>query len=61
MDLKHDGLYRSWAFLTTRLVIDKTTLPLLESNFYHFIALEVNAQYNCLNVFDNDNMFIHII
>ncbi|CAG8608083.1 8978_t:CDS:10 [Diversispora eburnea] len=40
MDLKYDGLYRSWPFLTTRLVKDKTTIPLLESNIRHFMALE---------------------
>ncbi|RUS24079.1 hypothetical protein BC938DRAFT_474156, partial [Jimgerdemannia flammicorona] len=40
MDLKYDGLYRSWAFLTTRLVTDRTTIPLLESNIRHFVALE---------------------
>ncbi|RUP51960.1 hypothetical protein BC936DRAFT_144194 [Jimgerdemannia flammicorona] len=40
MDLKYDELYRSWAFLTTRLVRDKTTIPLLESNLRHFMALE---------------------
>lgn len=33
MDLKYDGLYRSWAFLTSRLVKDKTIIPLLESNY----------------------------
>ncbi|RUP45997.1 LOW QUALITY PROTEIN: hypothetical protein BC936DRAFT_147474 [Jimgerdemannia flammicorona] len=44
MDLEYDGLYRSWSFLTTRLVIDKTTIPLPESNFRHFVALEVNTR-----------------
>lgn len=43
MDLKYDGIYRSWAFLTTRLVTDKTTIPLLESNLRHFMALEVRG------------------
>ncbi|CAG8747539.1 18528_t:CDS:10 [Dentiscutata erythropus] len=40
MDLKYDGLYRSWPFLTTRLVKDKTTIPLMESNIRHMKALE---------------------
>ncbi|CAG8648790.1 7293_t:CDS:2, partial [Paraglomus brasilianum] len=52
MDLKYDGLYRSWPFLTTRLVKDKTTIPLLESNIRHFMALEeriskIAENYNC--------------
>ncbi|RUP47589.1 hypothetical protein BC936DRAFT_145560 [Jimgerdemannia flammicorona] len=41
MDLKYDGLYRSWPFLTTRLVIDKTTIPLAEFAISHLMALEV--------------------
>ncbi|CAG8703677.1 11527_t:CDS:2, partial [Dentiscutata heterogama] len=40
MDLQYDGLYRSWPFLTTRLVIDKTTIPLAESAIGHLVALE---------------------
>lgn len=51
MDLKFDGLYRSWPFLTTRLVKDRITIPLLESNLRHFIALErhvtrISENYN---------------
>ncbi|CAG8514233.1 17434_t:CDS:10 [Cetraspora pellucida] len=40
MDLQFDGLYRSWPFLTTKLAIDEPSLPLVESNFAHFVALE---------------------
>ncbi|CAG8737722.1 8032_t:CDS:2, partial [Racocetra persica] len=40
MDLQFDGLYRSWPFLTTKLAIDEPSLPLIESNFAHFVALE---------------------
>ncbi|CAI2182059.1 1548_t:CDS:2 [Funneliformis geosporum] len=40
MDLRYDGLYRSWPFLTTRLIKDKTTIPLMESNIRHIKALE---------------------
>ncbi|KAG9300457.1 hypothetical protein G9A89_010082 [Geosiphon pyriformis] len=40
MDLQFDGLYRSWPFLTTKLVIDEPSLPLIESNIAHFVALE---------------------
>ncbi|CAB4391664.1 unnamed protein product [Rhizophagus irregularis] len=52
MDLKYDGLYRSWPFLTSRLVKDKATIPLLESNIRHFMALEgriskIAENYNC--------------
>ena len=41
MDLQFDGMYRSWSLLKTRLVIDELSLPLVESNFAHFVALEV--------------------
>ncbi|CAG8726368.1 8544_t:CDS:2, partial [Cetraspora pellucida] len=40
MDLKYDGLYRSWSFFTTKLVIDQTTIPLAEASITHMIALE---------------------
>ncbi|RUS20972.1 hypothetical protein BC937DRAFT_93944 [Endogone sp. FLAS-F59071] len=40
MDLKYDGLYRSWPFLTTRLVIDKPAIPLAEFAISHLMALE---------------------
>ncbi|GBB97779.1 hypothetical protein RclHR1_30640003 [Rhizophagus clarus] len=40
MDLQYDGLYRSWPFLTTRLVTDKTTIPLAESAISHLVVLE---------------------
>ncbi|PKY61606.1 hypothetical protein RhiirA4_486813 [Rhizophagus irregularis] len=40
MDLQYDGLYRSWPFLTTRLVTDKTTIPLAELEIGHLAALE---------------------
>jgi len=40
MDLRFDGLYRTWPFLCTRLAIDKMSLSLVESTFCHFIALE---------------------
>jgi hypothetical protein len=41
VDLQYDGLYRSWPFLTTKLVIDKTTIPLAEFSISQLIALEV--------------------
>jgi len=41
MDLKYDGLYHSWPFLTTRLVTDRTTIPLMEFAISHLMALEV--------------------
>ncbi|CAG8487611.1 259_t:CDS:10 [Acaulospora morrowiae] len=37
---KYDGLYRSWPFLTTKLVVDKATIPLVEFAISHFVALE---------------------
>ncbi|CAG8516941.1 10924_t:CDS:10, partial [Funneliformis caledonium] len=39
MELR-SGLYCSWSFLRTRLSIDKASMPLIESNFCHFVALE---------------------
>src|SRR6185312_4609110 len=41
MDLKYDGLYHSWPFFTTKLVIDQTTIPLAEASITHMVALEV--------------------
>ena len=43
MDLKYDGLYRSWPSLKTKLVVDKETFPLLVSTFSHFVIMEVNC------------------
>ncbi|RUS19103.1 hypothetical protein BC937DRAFT_87987 [Endogone sp. FLAS-F59071] len=40
MDLKFSALYRAWPFHTTKLVTDKVSMPLLESVFCHFMALE---------------------
>ena len=41
MDLEYEGIYRSWPFLKSDLVIDRQTFPLLTSTFSHFVALEV--------------------
>ncbi|CAG8473424.1 2223_t:CDS:10 [Paraglomus brasilianum] len=56
MDLKYDGLYRSWPFLTTRLVTDRTTIPLMEFAISHLMALEeqvgkiaMNYKYRATN------------
>jgi hypothetical protein len=38
-------LYRSWPFLTTRLVTDKTTIPLAESAISHLVVLEVGMLF----------------
>ncbi|CAG8800270.1 21929_t:CDS:10, partial [Cetraspora pellucida] len=46
MDLSFDGIYSSWPFCKSRLVIDKASMPVIESTFCHFIALE--AQTNKL-------------
>ncbi|CAG8792303.1 3924_t:CDS:2, partial [Dentiscutata erythropus] len=40
MDLRYDGLYRSWMFLRTKLVVEKASTPLAESAISHVIALE---------------------
>nr|CAG8467289.1 3427_t:CDS:2 [Entrophospora candida] len=39
MDLSK-GLYCSWSFHTTKLTIDRASIPLVESTFSHFVALE---------------------
>ncbi|CAJ0833608.1 14349_t:CDS:10 [Entrophospora sp. SA101] len=44
MDLKFDGLYRSWLFLKTKVVVDKSAIPLAEFAISHFVALE-NFKY----------------
>ncbi|CAG8602653.1 7429_t:CDS:2, partial [Cetraspora pellucida] len=44
MDLKCDGLYRSWPFLTTKLVVDKSTIPLAEFAISHLMALEERVE-----------------
>ncbi|CAG8768741.1 9675_t:CDS:2 [Dentiscutata erythropus] len=38
------GLYCSWPFHRTRLAIDKASMPLIESNFCHFVALEARIE-----------------
>ncbi|CAI2186768.1 7531_t:CDS:10 [Funneliformis geosporum] len=40
MDLKYDGLYRSWPFITTKLPVEKVSIPLAEFAISHVIALE---------------------
>ncbi|CAG8714722.1 15001_t:CDS:10 [Gigaspora margarita] len=44
MDLKCDGLYRSWPFLTTKLVVDKSTIPLAEFAISHLMAFEERVE-----------------
>ncbi|CAG8674515.1 10004_t:CDS:2, partial [Paraglomus brasilianum] len=44
MDLEYDGLYRSWPFLTTRLVVDKTMIPLAGVAIHHLISLEEHVE-----------------
>jgi len=41
MDLKYEGLYRSWLFHRTKLVVEKASIPLAEFAISHIIALEV--------------------
>nr|CAG8585577.1 11660_t:CDS:2 [Entrophospora candida] len=40
MDLEYDGIYRTWPFMKTQIVIDKPSVPLLGSTLTHLIALE---------------------
>ncbi|PKC01173.1 hypothetical protein RhiirA5_427127 [Rhizophagus irregularis] len=44
MDLKYDGLYHSWPFLTTRLVVDKTMIPLAGVAIHHLVSLEEHVE-----------------
>ncbi|GET62732.1 hypothetical protein GLOIN_2v1700036 [Rhizophagus irregularis DAOM 181602=DAOM 197198] len=46
MDLEYDSLYRSWPFFTTKLVIDKTTIPLAGIAIHHLLALEVYDSFS---------------
>lgn len=41
IDLKYRGIYRSWSFMTTKLVTNKASIPLAESAIHHLAALEV--------------------
>ena len=41
MDLQFDGLYRSWTHLSTKLIVDKTMIPLADSAINHVVSLEV--------------------
>ncbi|CAH1763276.1 2625_t:CDS:2 [Entrophospora sp. SA101] len=40
MDLEYDGIYRTWPFMKTQIIIDKPSVPLLGSTLTHLIALE---------------------
>ncbi|CAJ0880990.1 22518_t:CDS:10 [Entrophospora sp. SA101] len=40
IDLRYDGLYRSWEFAKTKLVVEKSSMPSIESSIIHFLALE---------------------
>ncbi|CAI2180548.1 6626_t:CDS:2 [Funneliformis geosporum] len=58
VDLQYDGLYRSWPFLTTKLVIDKATIPLAEFAISHLVALEERVEniardFKCQNYRNN--------
>ncbi|CAG8635179.1 1595_t:CDS:2 [Ambispora gerdemannii] len=57
MDLKFDGLYRSWPFLTSKLVIDQPTIPLFEYTFAHFWQLEDRVNKLAGNYKSRSNKF----
>ncbi|CAH1768868.1 20723_t:CDS:2, partial [Entrophospora sp. SA101] len=40
MDLEYDGLYRTWPFIKTKIVVDRPSVLLLGSTLTHLIALE---------------------
>ncbi|CAJ0905249.1 7708_t:CDS:2 [Entrophospora sp. SA101] len=39
-DLQFDGIYQSWIYGNTKLVIDRPTMPAIESSIIHFMSLE---------------------
>ncbi|CAG8847223.1 34445_t:CDS:2, partial [Gigaspora margarita] len=43
-DLRYDRIYRSWSLLKSKLVIDKTTIPLAEVAIYYLIALKAHVK-----------------
>ncbi|GES89089.1 hypothetical protein GLOIN_2v1700036 [Rhizophagus clarus] len=40
MELNYDGIYCSWPFCKSKLIIDKASMPLIVSTFCHFVELE---------------------
>ncbi|CAJ0834673.1 21747_t:CDS:2 [Entrophospora sp. SA101] len=40
IDLQFDGIYQSWIYGNTKLVIDRPTMPAIESSIIHFMSLE---------------------
>ncbi|CAJ0765556.1 2414_t:CDS:2, partial [Entrophospora sp. SA101] len=38
--LQFDGIYQSWIYGNTKLVIDRPTMPAIESSIIHFMSLE---------------------
>ncbi|CAI2186703.1 11815_t:CDS:10, partial [Funneliformis geosporum] len=40
MELNYDGIYCSWSFCKSKLIIDKASMPLIVSTFCHFVELE---------------------
>ncbi|CAJ0754508.1 2777_t:CDS:2, partial [Entrophospora sp. SA101] len=37
---QYNGMYRSWGYMTTKLATDIPGMPLVESNFEHFVGIE---------------------
>ncbi|RIA88826.1 hypothetical protein C1645_851987 [Glomus cerebriforme] len=44
MNLRYDGLYSSWAFQTTKMVVDKASIPLADFSISHLVALEEHVE-----------------
>ncbi|GES94274.1 hypothetical protein GLOIN_2v1700036 [Rhizophagus clarus] len=40
----YDGLYSSWAFQTTKMVVDKASIPLADFSISHLVALEEHVE-----------------
>ncbi|CAI2191618.1 5176_t:CDS:2, partial [Funneliformis geosporum] len=40
MDLQYDGIYRSWPWLSTKLVTEKSSFPLMVLTIYHLANME---------------------
>ncbi|CAH1756506.1 256_t:CDS:2 [Entrophospora sp. SA101] len=40
IDLKYNGIYRSWSIHKTKLATDRASAPLMVSTFSHFAVIE---------------------
>ena len=43
MELNYDGIYCSWSFCKSKLIIDKASMPLIVSTFCHFAFCKIES------------------